>query len=441
MTDPNDPDWILLDERKNDKSLPAANYTPTDFIVSKPVKSLTLSKHSATLLPGEKLQLKASAENVSIESLTLQWTSTNQAIATVSEQGLIVANAIGKADIIVSALQDKSLRDTCTVTVVKERLGYRYYQFAIEETAGNSQIQLSELDFLDKDGEEITPLTLYAYTGSHYGNEEQENLFDDDVLTKYCGSFKSTVYLYIDAGEEVALSGYRLTTANDTQSHAGRNPITWSLYGSNSKSEDPDDEDWTLIDRRENDNTLGAFNYEPYDFFITPPEPEYYTLVYMVDDEEYESFTIQYGENITPLVEPEREGYTFSGWSEIPETMPAHDVVVTGSFTINSYTVTFMYGDEVLYTEEVNYGASIPLPEILDKYGLVYKWLDVPETMPARDIVIMVDETDMIESLTPSLSKGEEDVYNLNGRRLSAPQKGINIIRTSDGTILKMLIK
>ena len=27
------------------------------------------------------------------------------------------------------------------------------------------------------------------------------------------------------------------------------------------------------------------------------------------------------------------QGYTFSGWSETPETMPAHDVTVTGSFT------------------------------------------------------------------------------------------------------------
>ena len=30
-----------------------------------------------------------------------------------------------------------------------------------------------------------------------------------------------------------------------------------------------------------------------------------------------------------------KKGYTFSGWSEIPETMPAHDVTVTGSFEID----------------------------------------------------------------------------------------------------------
>ena len=166
-----------------------------------------------------------------------------------------------------------------------------------------------------------------------------------------------------------------------------------------------------------------------------------YTLTYMVDGEVYKTENIDYGTAITPEAEPTKEGYTFSGWSWIPKKMPAEDVTVTGTFKVNSYTVTFMYGDEVLYTEKVNYGDPIPLPNILDKYGFVYKWLDVPETMPAHDVVLQVDETDMIESLIPSLSKGEGDVYDLNGRKLSAPQKGINIIRMSDGTTRKVMIK
>jgi hypothetical protein len=166
-----------------------------------------------------------------------------------------------------------------------------------------------------------------------------------------------------------------------------------------------------------------------------------YTLTYMVDGEVYKTENIDYGTAITPEAEPNKEGYTFSGWSWIPKKMPAEDVTVTGTFKVNSYTVTFMYGDEVLYTEKVNYGDPIPLPNILDKYGFVYKWLDVPETMPAHDVVLQVDETDMIESLIPSLSKGEGDVYDVNGRKLSSLQKGINIIRYSDGTTRKVMIK
>ena len=59
-------------------------------------------------------------------------------------------------------------------------------------------------------------------------------------------------------------------------------------------------------------------------------------LTYIVDGEEYKSYEIEEGATITPESEPTKEGYTFSGWSEIPETMPAHDVTVTGTFEKNN---------------------------------------------------------------------------------------------------------
>lgn len=57
-----------------------------------------------------------------------------------------------------------------------------------------------------------------------------------------------------------------------------------------------------------------------------------YKLTYMVDGEEYKSYIIESGTAITPEPEPTKDTYKFSGWSEIPKTMPAHDVVVTGTF-------------------------------------------------------------------------------------------------------------
>ena len=57
-----------------------------------------------------------------------------------------------------------------------------------------------------------------------------------------------------------------------------------------------------------------------------------YKLTYLVDGLEYKFYYLEYGEIITPEAEPTKETYKFSGWSEIPETMPAHDVVVTGTF-------------------------------------------------------------------------------------------------------------
>ena len=45
------------------------------------------------------------------------------------------------------------------------------------------------------------------------------------------------------------------------------------------------------------------------------------------------------------------------------------------------------------------------------------------------------------ESLTPALSKGEGVWYSLDGKKLGKPQKGINILRYSDGTARKVLVK
>lgn len=58
-----------------------------------------------------------------------------------------------------------------------------------------------------------------------------------------------------------------------------------------------------------------------------------FLLTYIVDGVKYKEFLCNYGWEIKPEAEPTKEGYTFSGWSEIPKTMPAHDVIITGSFT------------------------------------------------------------------------------------------------------------
>ena len=61
-----------------------------------------------------------------------------------------------------------------------------------------------------------------------------------------------------------------------------------------------------------------------------------YKLIYLVDNEEYKSYKIEEGAPISPEEEPEREDYTFSGWSEIPDLMPAKDVTIVGNFIRNT---------------------------------------------------------------------------------------------------------
>ena len=112
-----------------------------------------------------------------------------------------------------------------------------------------------------------------------------------------------------------------------------------------------------------------------------------YTLTYTVDGEEYKVESVVYGTELTAIAAPEKVGYTFGGWSELPATMPAKDVVIEGSFAINSYTVTFKIGEEVIYSEELEYGATIVAPEVEEKEGYTFSgWGEVAETVPAEAV-------------------------------------------------------
>ena len=107
-----------------------------------------------------------------------------------------------------------------------------------------------------------------------------------------------------------------------------------------------------------------------------------YNLTYMVDGEIYKNYEIQATEVVTPEPDPYREGYEFSGWSAIPSVMPAHDVVVTGSFTPST-------GINATYMDENTIGFY----------------------------------------------------YSINGQRINTPQRGVNIIKMKDGSTKKIMVK
>ena len=168
-------------------------------------------------------------------------------------------------------------------------------------------------------------------------------------------------------------------------------------------------------------------------------EPDSFTLAYIVDGELYKSFFVKYKEAINPLEEPTKEGYTFSGWSEIPETMPAHDVTVTGKFSINSYKLTYMLDYEVYKEVTYEYGATItPEPTPEGNYAS-FEWEGLPETMPAKDVVVHAKYTTGINEIL--MSTGSKRIYSPNGKQLDNLQKGANIIRMKDGSTRKVLVK
>ena len=165
-----------------------------------------------------------------------------------------------------------------------------------------------------------------------------------------------------------------------------------------------------------------------------------YKLTYSVDGEEYKSYDVEYGSTITSETEPTQEGYTFSGWSNLPETMPAKDVTVTGTFTINKYKVTYMIDGEVYQTVEVEYGSTITPPNPGNREGYDFAWGDYPSTMPAEDITIngSYTATDIRAILA---DESDVKIFTVSGKPLNNMQKGVNILRYKDGRTQKLIIK
>jgi len=166
-----------------------------------------------------------------------------------------------------------------------------------------------------------------------------------------------------------------------------------------------------------------------------------YKLTYFVDNEEYKSYEVEFGSAITPETAPTKVGYTFSGWSEIPETMPAQDVVVTGTFSVNKYKLTYFVDNEEYKSYEVEFGSTITPETAPTKEGYTFSgWSEIPETMPAQDVDIYgtySKETGVNSIYTTDNS--ETKFFSLDGKQFAQPQKGLNILKMSDGTTRKVV--
>lgn len=106
-------------------------------------------------------------------------------------------------------------------------------------------------------------------THEGFGGEGAINLFDNNMLSKYCtdvggGAKGNTVDITFSLTEGASLSGYAFCTANDTSIYSERNPEKWVLYGKAS------DGSWKKVTSC-NKNTMGleAVDYCCYGYFCT----------------------------------------------------------------------------------------------------------------------------------------------------------------------------
>lgn len=134
----------------------------------------------------------------------------------------------------------------------------------------------------------VCPITASAYEGvtfkaidgtpgasSANGKENCDKLFDSDLNTKWCVTNFSSAYVVIEASSAIKVSGYQMSTGNDTASEPSRNPKDWVLYGCNDYNTEKKTGNWTVIHKVIGDTVLQSENKTTFSFACDMTNVEY----------------------------------------------------------------------------------------------------------------------------------------------------------------------
>ena len=102
--------------------------------------------------------------------------------------------------------------------------------------------------------------------------ENYDKIVDGSTSTKWClnGGEGNPVYAIFHASHPIYVTGYKISTANDNAQYTGRNPKSWTLYGSTTDSyPDKDDASWEVIASVTNDAKLQDVNYTTYTYTLS----------------------------------------------------------------------------------------------------------------------------------------------------------------------------
>ena len=114
--------------------------------------------------------------------------------------------------------------------------------------------------------------------------------------------------------------------------------------------------------------------------------------------------TVNYGGNATAPTAPAVTGYTFAGWDKSYSNV-TEDLVVTATYTINTYTVTFKnWNGDVLSTQTVDYGAGATEPTVPAREGYEFIGWDKTFNNVMSDMIIIAQYEELSTPVAPSIT-------------------------------------
>ena len=329
---------------------------PLSFVVDVkyvPVSSVSISESNIQLEVSDSRQLTASLLPENCTDKTILWKSDNEKVATVSDNGMIIARSAGKCSIIVSTA-DNLIQAKCVVTVVKIPLTAHVANTSKVYGDANPEFNITYSGFRDGDSE--VGFSVPASISTIVDNSSKVGKYD--IVASGAVSDKYEIS-YIPGTLTVTKAPLSISAGNYTKKQGDAMPVLKASYVGFKNGENE-----SVLTKQPVFFCEANEASAPADYAVTisGAEAENYDISYeqgrltVVEADAVvvraKSYSRQYGDD-NPVFEFETEGAALDGTPEIVCSAVANSPV--GSYTIEvkqgsikNYNVHFESGSLVI---------------------------------------------------------------------------------------------
>ncbi|MBR3781377.1 MAG: leucine-rich repeat protein [Clostridia bacterium] len=251
-------------------------------------------------------------------------------------------------------------------------------------------IQVLDIKLVDGDGNDIQPLSDETITVKIKASDEFMNLMKSGLSAVSEYDINAEDIDFFNDCFVFEFNGEKVSVPADESFLKKFKIIHW--YSDAAKPTDHESFTHDEISVENGYIILKTNHFSEYAVCTELVTAEDYIIKWIIDGVVTEQ-TVTEESAITKPVNPEKEGYTFIGWTpEVPDTMPAENLEFTAVWQVNKYTITFdTAGGTVIAPVALEYGATITSPVNPEKYGYAFiGWTpELPETMPANDLTVV----------------------------------------------------
>jgi uncharacterized protein YjdB len=411
---------------------PSSSYTyiwvaSPEYTVNEPIlpTSVSLNLTSLSLNGGQTYQLKATVLPENATDKTVTWTSSDTNVATVSTDGLVTAVNGGTATITATTTNGKTA--TCTVKVVIPPTGITLdkQELAFDDVGLTYQLTATVLP------ENATNKTV-TWTSSH----PDVATVDDNGLVTAKGEGITFIYAYTSNSK---MAYCKVTVGLVKEGTLGTQGF-WSYANGVLTVDYIGQMPWDCT--RQTTDPEVAYRLKWIDFLSSIDE-----VVITGQDVEIQPYFLYYEGDGPGGSHPDDHIKKLTLGSGVKK-------IGRGALALYDLKDVYCYGIEAPELSSDTGGgncfwksrvqANAAFLHLVPGASTDYARTDREWTIFNRSTNYLdpADDPVGVKSLTPDPSPvGEGSIYDLSGRKVSKPQKGFNIIRYSDGSTRKVLVK